>query len=119
MPLATGPFVILYIYLISWLYGFYDETSGPIFDNDEVLRLYQIQGIVGLIVVFVMMGIYVNFADKVGVRVMLPITAVLRALSCLSIYFIEDPTQGPWFYILVPTVHGTIALVVVCINGYI
>ena len=65
------------------------------------------------------MGIYVNFADKVSIRVMLPITAVLRGLVNLGVYFIEDPLKGPWFYILVPAVHGVYAPVSVCINGYI
>ena len=40
--LCTGPMVVFEIYLISWLFGFFDPETGPIYDSKEVMRLYQI-----------------------------------------------------------------------------
>jgi len=40
LPFSGGPMIILEIYVMSLLMGFYNETTGPIYDIETVYKLY-------------------------------------------------------------------------------
>ena len=83
------------------------------------MRLYQIQVIIGLIEVFIIMVLTGMIADKISIRILLPCTALIRGLVNFSAYLIDDPLQGPWFYIVVPLIHGAHYPIAVCMLGYV
>ena len=58
-------------------------------------------------------------ADKISIRILLPCTALIRGLVNFSAYLIDDPLQGPWFYIVVPLIHGAHYPIAVCMLGYV
>lgn len=42
VPITGGPIVMFEIYIMSWLQGFYNKETGPIYNIDKVYSLYQI-----------------------------------------------------------------------------
>ena len=83
--------IIFEIYIMSWLQGFYNENTGPIFDHDEVNSLYQYQGIAGCTSAFLLLAFVGKLIDTFSARVLLPLSFLTRGLLFFMTYLIKDP----------------------------
>ena len=118
LMLSGGVLVIFEIYLMSWLNGFFNKETGPIYDIDTVYRLYQLQGIIGCSLAFVILGFVGKVTDKVSIKIILPLSLMFRAVVFFLIYKIKDPTSFV-FYLIVPFAHVSYYSVVIGQQAYL
>lgn len=118
IPFVAGPMIILEVYIMSWLIGFYDKDNGPIYDMDKVYDLYQLQGILGCGLAFFLLGFFGKLADSLPVKIVLPASFLFRAFIFFLVYRIKDPSNSIMFYIAVPLMHVCFYAVVISIQGY-
>ena len=98
---VSGPMLILTLYIQSWLKEFSDK--GDISD-ERTDFLYQYQGTSGCLCCFFLLGILGRLFDTMSIKISLPITLILRALSWFSLYTIEDPNSW-FFFLMIPLTH--------------
>lgn len=84
--IVAGPQVVIEIYLYSWLSSFHDGENPKLKSKAEVLDLYQIQGIIGMIVAFIFLLAVGSIIDKVPFKIMMPLGLSFRALVFFMIY---------------------------------
>ena len=79
--------------------------------------LYQQQGIIGCSLAFIILGFVGHASDKISIRIMLPVSFIIRALVFYSVWTVQDPTS--WiFYVLVPLLHLSFYIVVIVSTSY-
>lgn len=118
IPFTGGPMIVFEIYIMSWLMGFYNPETGPLYEMDEVFKLYQLQGILGCTFAFVLLGFVGRLVDKFSVRYVLPLSLMIRGLIFSMVWKIKDPTHWS-FYLAVPLTHVSYYIVVMTNNAYI
>ena len=115
MLFCYGPIVIFELYIMTWLRSF---QGGLIEDENQVYNLYQYQGIAGCVAAIVILGFLGKLADILSIKVLLPITLLVRSLLFFMAFRINDPTKLP-FYFIMPLVHVSYFGVLVTFDAYL
>lgn len=84
---------------------------------DTVYKLYQVQGILGCSLAFLLLGPFGKLSDKVSVKYILPFSLLTRALICFMTYRIRDPNNWS-FFICVPLLHVTFYATTISLSSY-
>lgn len=109
--------IVVEIYIMSWLISSYDAAKGPVYEMDTVYKLYQVQGILGCSLAFILLGPFGRMSDMVSVRYILPLSLMMRAFICFLTYRIRDPTK--WgFFLYVPLLHVTFYATTISLSSY-
>ena len=90
----VGPAILFNIYIMSWLNYFHDDGKGPIKDPDQVLLIFQLQGVIGCIISFSLLGGVGYLSDRISPKVMLPAMLLLHAVNMYFIFTIENPMEN-------------------------
>jgi hypothetical protein len=108
--LAGMPMMILEVYLMSWLNALNKEGLFP--TENDMWTLYTWQGTLGCVFAFVFLGFFGYVIDKVTVKIMLPLTFLIRAGVYYMCYTIKDPWDHKVrFFATVPFIHVTLYMV--------
>jgi len=83
-----------------------------------VYNLYQYQGIAGCVSAIVILGFLGKLADIISIKVLLPITLLVRALLFFLAFQITDPTKLP-FYFIMPLLHVSYFAVLMTFDAYL
>ena len=110
--------IIFEIYIMSWLQGFFNEKTGPIFDHSEVNSLYQYQGIAGCLSAFILLAFVGKMIDTFSAKILLPLSFFTRGCLFLLTYLIEDP-HSVQYYITVPMLYVSHYSTVIILMSYL
>ena len=118
---AAGPSIILEIYLMSWLQGYYSEDGTmPFKDQDQVYHYYQLQGTIGYAVAFCALGLVGKAVDMIPLKFTFPFFFCFRALMYYLTYKITDPvSQRSLYFFAVPLLHGSFQAVIIVITSFL
>lgn len=115
---SGGPMVIFEIYIMSWLNGFQNSETGPIYTDNDKMLLYQYQGIAGCLGSFILLYFVGTLTDKISAKVTLPISFLIRGSVFCIAYFVEDP-NGWMFHIVTPLLYVCQYSVVIILMSYL
>ena len=81
--------MIVEVYLMSWLNAF--NTDGDFPTKDDMYHFYELQGTLGMALVFVFFGFVGYIVDKLSIRATLPLALLVRIGVFYMIYTINNP----------------------------
>ena len=110
--------VIFEIYIMSWLNGFEDSESGPIYTDDQKTLLYQYQGIAGCLGSFILLYFVGTITDKISSKITLPLSFLIRGGVFFSAYFVNNP-NGWMFHVVTPLMYVCQYSVVIILMSYL
>lgn len=115
---SGGPMIIFEIYIMSWLQGFYNEDTGPIYEEAQVKTLYQYQGIAGCASAFCLLAFVGKIIDTFSPKILLPLSFFIRGVLFLLTYLITDPNSYEYYFV-VPMLYVSHYSTVIILLSYL